>query len=121
MLALLAPLPSLENGCRQSEKYLKPVNIMSLSDIYFSINKSDIFTNKCKDTLLFTFKQKEIFGLFEKNIVKFVTPKKFSSNVQVFNSCFVYKIKDLYTDKTYKKSFSIMQIYINKNKNLVMI
>lgn len=40
----------MKNGCRQSKKYLKQFNIMFLLDIYFIIDKLDIFINNYTDT-----------------------------------------------------------------------
>lgn len=44
-----------------------------------------------------------------------------SSNIQVFNFCFINNIKDLYTDKVYEKSRLIMYAYNNKKKNYILI
>lgn len=38
--------------------------------------------------------------------------------VQVFNSCFIDKIKILYTNMSYEKSDSIMQVHKDAKKNL---
>lgn len=72
-------------------------------DIYFLINKFDTLTNR----------NMEIAGLFKKDFSKVITSKKFVtldkakhskeilSNTQVFNSCFVNKIKNPGTYKFY--------------------
>lgn len=49
-------------------------------------------------------RQKEITELLEKDIFKVVITKDISSNVQIFNFRFVNKIKNLGTDKIYKKN-----------------
>ena len=72
-------------------------------------------------------------GLLEKKASKFVSPdretvtpnknvnsKEVSSSTQVFDSHFVNKIKDPWTDKAYDKNCPVMQAYNNKKKNLVL-
>lgn len=61
-------------------------------------------------TQLTTLKQKKVQKLFEKHVLKVVTPnkiimsKEILSKAKIFNSHFVKEIKDLYIDKIYKKS-----------------
>lgn len=45
----------------------------------------------------------------------------FSSSIQGFNFCFINNIKDLYTDKVYKKSCPVLYTYNNKMKNLTLM
>lgn len=100
---------------------------MYLEQVRILANKLEIFTNKYADTQLSTFRQNEIEKLLEKNDFKVVTPdklvmlEKVLSNIQVFNSYFVNKIKNLYTDKVYKKSCPVIYTYNNGKKNLVLI
>lgn len=51
-----------------------------------------------------TFRQKEIIGLLKKGVFKVITSKNVPSNAQIFNSCFVDRVKNAGTDKAYKKS-----------------
>lgn len=48
-------------------------------------------------------------------------PEKVLSNTQVYDSSLVNNIKDLCTDKAYKKSHSIVYTYNNEKKNLVLM
>ena len=80
------------------------------------MDKLNIFTNKYTNIQLSAFRQKKIEKLFKKNVFKvinsnkIVMPKKILSNLQVFNSCFINNIKDLYTDKVNKKSCLVVHI-----------
>ncbi len=65
--------------------------------------------------------QKEIQELLEKDIFKVIMPEKIPSRIQVFNSSLVDNIKNLYTDKAYKKNRPVVHIYNNKKKNFVLI
>ena len=67
------------------------------------------------------FRQKEIMGLLKKGIFKVVTSKNIPSNAQIFNSCFVDKVKNVVTDKAYEKSRLVVQVYNDQEKNLVLI
>lgn len=49
-----------------------------------------------------------------------VTAKKVLSNSQIFKFYFVSE-KILGINKAYKKSYAIMQAYINKNKKLILM
>lgn len=91
---------------------------MFLLDICFPINK--YFDNETNSQLFqyFVFRQDQITKLPEKDIFKVVIPKENPNNTQVFDFCFIDKIKDLCTDKIYDKSCSAMQAYNNKKKIL---
>lgn len=49
-------------------------------------------------------KKKKIIGLLEKDVFKIVITKDICSNIQIFNSRFVNKIKNPSIDKAYEKS-----------------
>lgn len=72
-------------------------------------------------------KQKEIPKLFEKDVFKVITPDKFViseevlSSRPVFNSSLVNNIKDLCTNKAYKKSCPVLHTYNNEKKNLILM
>ncbi len=103
----LTSLARVKQGCGQPKKYPEHTNIAATSDICFLINKFDMFINKNADDKLvqyITSRQKEVARLFEKGVFKIVTINDISSNAQIFNSCFVNKIKNPNTDKAYKKS-----------------
>lgn len=71
------------------------------------IDKFDVFINKNADPqqIQYTeFRQKEIAGLLEKRVFKVVTTANIFNNAQIFNSCFIDKIKNPNTDKAYEKS-----------------
>lgn len=68
-----------------------------------------------------TFRQKKIAKLLEKDVFKVVTTDSILSNAQIFNSCFVNKIKNLGTNKMYKKSQLVIQAYNNKEKDLTLM
>lgn len=65
--------------------------------------------------------------LFEKDLFKVIIPIKYvifeviPSSTQVFNSCFVDYIKDLYTDKANEKSCPVVHTYNNKKKKLMLM
>lgn len=67
-----------------------------------------------------TSRQKKIAGLLEKSIFKFVTSVNILSNTQIFDSCFVDKVKHTSTDKAYKKSRLVVQAFNNQEKDLVL-
>src|ERR1700709_1191432 len=65
---------------------------------------------------------KEIKGLISSSILdihKFDT--KLHSNIYLFNSQIVYKIKGKTIDKLYKKSQLVIQVYNNKGKVEILI
>lgn len=94
----------------------------------------DIFTNGHKNANLskhFAFKQKKIAGPFKKEIFKVIiskkvaipkkiTSKKVLTNTQIFNSCFIDKIKNPSIHNNYKKSCLIKQVYNEKDKIFVL-
>ncbi len=100
---------------------------MHLEQIKILSDKIDTFTSKYIDTQLSVSGQKEIQRLLEKDIFKVVTLNKvvmseeIPSSLQVFDSCFVNDIKDLYTDKAYEKSCPVMHAYNDKKKNLMLM
>lgn len=76
-------------------------------DIYFFIGEFNMFINKNSDdkSAQYTIsRQKDVAKLFEKDIFKVITTNNISSNVQIFNSHFVNKIKNFDTNKAYEKS-----------------
>lgn len=93
---------------------------MSQLDIYFIIDNLNIFINKNTNIQYIASKQKEIAGLLKKKVFKVITFKDVSNNTQIFNSCFIDKIKNLNTDKTYKKSCLVGQAYNDKGKDHVL-
>lgn len=123
---LLTPLASLtlvKQGYGQDRKYSKQANTIVLSDICFLIDKFNAFINKNPSEKLVQYiasRQKEVAGLLEKRVFKFVTSDSISSNARIFNSCFVDKIKNLGTDKVYEKSWLFVQTYNNKEKDFVL-
>lgn len=68
-----------------------------------------------------SFKQEEIAGLLEKNVFKNITRADIPSNIQIFNYCFVNKVKHIGIDKAYEKSWLVIQAYNHKQKDLVLI
>lgn len=48
-------------------------------------------------------------------------PEKVLSNIQVFNSHFIDNVKDPCIDKTNEKSSSVIHVYNDKKKNLVLM
>lgn len=74
--------------------------------------------------------QKKIIKLLEKDASKVVISEKFVisnileeilSNIQIFNSCFVDKIKNPNTHKSYKKSCLVLQTGDDKNKKFKLM
>lgn len=108
-----------EYSYEQPEIHLERVKIIS--------NKLVILTSKYPNTQISISRQKEIQKLFEKDVFqvvipnKVVIPKRISSSTQVFNSCFVDRIKDLCTDKAYEKDCLVVYTYNDKEKDLVLI
>lgn len=51
-----------------------------------------------------TSRQKKIIELVEKNIFKIIISANIPTNIQIFNSYFVNKIKHTNTNKAYEKS-----------------
>lgn len=97
----------------------------------FPSNEFDVFTNGNTDAQLFQYpisRQKEIAGLFKKDVFKVVTskkvvthrkvvifkqiitPKEVLNSTQVFNSSFLDKFENPDTDKVYEKN--CLQAYI---------
>lgn len=80
------------------------------------MDKFDAFFNKNADTKLTQYTtsgQKRIARLLEKDVFKVVTSKNILKNVEIFNFCFIDKIKNSDMDMTYKKSRVIVQVYNN--------
>ena len=121
--ATLTFLALVKQGHRQPRKYLEQANIAAPSDIYFLMNEFDVFINKYSDmnpAQYTTSRQKEITGLLEKVVFKVVTSKDVPSNARIFNSRFVDKVKNADTDKAYEKSWLVIQVYNNQEKDLVL-
>lgn len=64
--------------------------------------------------------QKKFARLLEKNVFKVVTFRDVLSNIWIFNSRFLNKIKTLGINKASKKSFLVVQTYNDKNKDLIL-
>lgn len=54
------------------------------------------------------FRQKEIARLLEKTVFKVVIIRNILSNIHIFNSYFVDKIRNLSTNKAYEKSHLVL-------------
>lgn len=67
------------------------------------------------------FRQKKIARLLKKKVFKVTTSKDVLSNIQIFNSHFVNKIKNVGTDKAYDKNCLVVQAFNNKDKNLILM
>ena len=121
--ATLASLALVKRGCGQPRRYPEQANIVAPLDICFLIDKFDVFINKNSDAHLAQYtasRQKEITGLLEKGVFKIVTSKDVLSNTRIFNSQIVDKIKNAGIDKTYKKSWLVVQAYNDQKKDLVL-
>lgn len=119
---MLIPLTSVKQSHRQPKKYPEQVNIITPLDICFLINKFDIFINKntnIKPAKYIIFKHKKIVEVVEKRVFKVITIVNISTNIQIFNSRFVDKIKNGNINKAYKKSWLVIQAYNNKKKYLI--
>lgn len=71
------------------------------------MDEFDAFINKTTDAKLAQYiasRQKEIAKLLEKRVFKFVTTADILNNAWIFNFCFVHKVKNTGTDKTYEKN-----------------
>lgn len=85
-----------------------------VSDIWFFISEFNMFINKNSDdkSAQYTIsRQKDIAKLFEKDIFKVITTNNIPSNVHIFTSYFVDKIKNFGSDKAYEKSWLVIQTY----------
>lgn len=88
------------------------------------LGKLETFIRQYINAQLSAFLQKKIQRLFEKDFFKVVASNKVviledvPSSTQVFNSCFIDKIKNLYINIAYKENRLIMQAYKNEDKNL---
>lgn len=118
ILSASIPLASNNLGCKKPEKPLNQVNIF------------DIFIDGETDAQLSQYlasRHEEIARPLAKNVFKVVTSKEFItfkeilSNIQVFNSCFIYEIKNSGIDKAYKNSSLVVQAYDNKDKKLMLM
>ena len=88
------------------------------------MDRFDVFINKNADAQPAQYtasRQTEVNGLLEKGVFKAVNSKDVPSNVQIFNSGFVDKIKNLGTNKAYEKSKLVIQAYNDQVKDLVLI
>ena len=106
--ATLASLVLVKQGLGRPRKYPEQANIAAPSDIYFFIDKFDVFINKNFDIYLAQYtasRQKKITGLLKKDVFKVIIFKNVLSNVQIFNSHFVDKVKNVGIDKAYVKSW----------------
>ena len=65
-------------------------------------------------------RQKKIKGLFKKGVFKLVNSKNILQNNKVFNSKFINKIKNLNTNKVFKKLKLVIQAYNNLKKDLIL-
>lgn len=63
--------------------------------------------------------KKKIAKLLKKGICKVVTTVDIPNNVRTFNSSFVDERKNASTNKPYKKSQLVVQVYNNQEKDLV--
>lgn len=59
--------------------------------------------------------------LLEKCFFKALNIDSIWNNAQIFNFCFINKIKNLDIDKVYKKYWLIIKTYNNKIKDFVLI
>ena len=121
-MAPLASLARIKQGRGRPRKYLEQANFVAVSDIYFLMDELNVFIkNTDAPPAQYTAsRQKEIVGLFEKGVFKVVTSANIPNNTQIFNFCFVDKIKHIDTDKTYKKSWLVVQAYNDQKKDLVL-
>lgn len=107
----MIPLVPIKRNCRQLKNHTKQVTII--------LNKLNTFTNKYRNLQLSTSRQKH--RLFKKDIFKIiifnkvVISEEVLNHIKFFNSFFRDEIKDLYTDKTYKKSQLVLQANNNKD------
>lgn len=119
---MLILLTSVKQSRKQPRKYPKQVNIITPLDICFLINKFDIFINKntnIKPAKYIVFKHKKIVEIVEKSVFKVITIINILINVQIFNSCFVDKIKNRNINKAYKKNWLVIQAYNNQKKDFI--
>ena len=63
---------------------------------------------------------KEINSLLKKGVFEFINTADVPEKVGIFNSQFVDKIKNIGTDKAFKKSRLVTQAYNNYGKDLVL-
>lgn len=118
---VLAPPGLVKHGCEQFKKHLEKVNIATVSDICFLMDKFDVFINKNANAQLaeYTlFGQNEIAGLLEKDVFKVITIEDIPSHIWIFNSYFVDKVKNPGTDKVYERSWLVIQAYNDKKRIL---
>lgn len=73
------------------------------------------------NTQLFVSGQKKIEGLLIKDIFKVVILEEVLSKIQVFNSSWVYNIKNSYINKAYEKNYLIVYSYNDEKNNLMLI
>jgi hypothetical protein len=57
----------------------------------------------------------------KKDVFKAIDLKDIPPSIRIFNLQFVDKIKNSRTDKVFKKSRLVIQVYNNANKSLVLI
>jgi hypothetical protein len=84
---------------------------------------ADISVYLQEDVLLSQFHtscQKELTGLLEKGVFEITKLADVPQGVQLFNSCFVDKIKNPDTNKAFEKSRLVMQVYNDQEKELVL-
>lgn len=67
-----------------------------------------------KSAQYITSKRKKIIRLPKKNIFKVFIIANISTNIQIFNSRFFDKIKNVDINKTYKKSRLVIKVYNNQ-------
>jgi hypothetical protein len=72
------------------------------------------------DAQFSTSRQKEITGLLEKGVFKIIKLASVPQGVRLFNSRFVDEVKNTGTNKAYKKSRLVIQVYNNQGKELVL-
>ena len=78
---------------------------------YLQNDKPALYTALC---------QSEINRLLEKGIFEIVDSTKLSDSIQIFKSRFIDKIKNKGTDKAFKKSRLVIQVYNNQKKNIIL-
>jgi hypothetical protein len=91
-----------------------------LINIYNDLYIADI-TIYLQDNSQFTaLRYKKIMGLFKKEVFELVKKKNIPQDIRIFNSRFINKLRNQGTDKAFKKSRLVVQVYNNNKKSLVL-
>ena len=94
------------------------------ADVLIFINdtptKPDITTSEYTSPPFTESQRKEINGLLEKGVFKFINTTDVPEGARIFNSRFVDEIKNAKTDKAFKKSRLVVQAYNDYGKDLVL-